>query len=76
MTTTELIAILQQIEKGASGRSRVISFTLKSRREVVSKDIVLKDVEKLFLGNATVKINGTGDGVAGAEVNLIIETDA
>ena len=71
MTTTELIALLQQIEKGASGRSREISIAIKAKNGVV-----LKDNESLFLGNAKIKINGTGDGVAGAEVNLIIETDA
>jgi hypothetical protein len=71
MTTTELIALLQQIEKGASGRSREISIAVKAKNGVV-----LKDNESLFLGNAKIKINGTGDGVAGAEVNLIIETDA
>lgn len=71
MTTTELIALLQQIEKGATGRSREISISVKSKNGVV-----LKDNESLFLGNAKIKINGTGDGVAGAEVNLIIETDA
>lgn len=71
MTTTELIALLQQIEKGASGRSREISIAVKAKNGVV-----LKDNDSLFLGNAKIKINGTGDGVAGAEVNLIIETDA
>ncbi len=71
MTTTELIALLQQIEKGASGRSREISIAVKAKN-----GIVLKDNESLFLGNAKIKINGTGDGVAGAEVNLIIEHDA
>ena len=54
MTTTELIKLLQSIEKGASGRSREISFVINDE-EIFEPDI---------------KIVGTGDGIAGAEVTL------
>lgn len=54
MTTTELIKLLQSIEKGASGRSREISFVINDE-EIFEPDI---------------KIVGTGDGIAGAEITL------
>ena len=54
MTTTELIKLLQSIEKGASGRCREISFVINDE-EIFEPDI---------------KIVGTGDGIAGAEVTL------
>ena len=56
MTTTELVKLLQSIEKGASGRSREISFVIND--------------EEIF--EPYIKIIGTGDGIAGAEVTLRI----
>lgn len=56
MTTTELIKLLQSIEKGASGRSREISFK-------IGDDFIFEPI---------IKISGTGDGCCGAEVNLEI----
>lgn len=59
MTATELIKLLQSIEKGASGRSREISFQIKGTR-------------KSFIFEPEIMIHGTGDGCAGAEVCLRI----
>lgn len=60
MTTTELIKLLQSIEKGASGRSREVSFKIGDE----------------FIFEPIIKISGTGDGCCGAEVTLeIIKED-
>jgi hypothetical protein len=56
MTTTKLIALLQKIEYGASGRSREISFTIGD----------------LYISDAEVQLISTGDGCCGAEVDLEI----
>ena len=56
MTTTGLINLLKSIEKGASGRSREINFEIN---------------DEVFF-SPDVKISGTGDGCAGAEVTLKI----
>jgi hypothetical protein len=58
MTTTELIELLKKIEYGASGRPRVISLY----------------VDEQFISEPNIKLSGTGDGVAGAEVILKIES--
>lgn len=60
MTTTDLTKIWQRIEKGASGRSREISFTIKNEnglRSIYAPKIELKS---------------TGDGIAGAECSFLI----
>jgi hypothetical protein len=60
MTTTELIELLKSIERGASGRSREISFKV-GKEHIFEPDIT---------------ISSTGDGIAGAEVCLkIIKKD-
>ena len=64
MTTTELIKLLQQVEKGASGRSREIRIYTKDKKGVLKK-AVIKEVDNL-------EIVSTGDGVAGAELSLVI----
>ena len=56
MTTTELIKLLQSIERGASGRSREITFKIGDD----------------FIFEPNVKVIGTGDGCCGAEVTLEI----
>ena len=58
MTTTELIKLLQSVEFGASGRSREISFRI---------------LPKKYLFEPIIKIEGTGDGIAGAELCLRLE---
>jgi len=59
MNTTELIELLQKVEKGVSGRSREISISIC--REGKDPD---------FISDPEIKIISTGDGVAGAELNL------
>lgn len=60
MTTTELIELLKSVERGASGRSREISFKI-GRKYIFEPNIV---------------INSTGDGICGAELCLeIIKQD-
>ena len=59
MTTTELIVLLQAVEKGASGRSREIK--VKIGKEYFSK--------------VTFYIEGTGDGCAGAELLINIKPE-
>lgn len=54
MTTTELIKLLQDLEFGGSGRPREISFF----------------VGKKFIPNPDIKFEGSGDGIAGAELCL------
>lgn len=61
MTTTELIELLKKYEIGGiSKRPREISITING---------------KLFMGKPTISVNGTGDGIAGAEINLDIDGD-
>jgi hypothetical protein len=57
MTTTDLITLLQSIEKGISGRSREITIYGKSGREMLGCD------EHLVL-------ESSGDGCGGAEVSF------
>ena len=55
MTTTELIKILQDNEKGGiSHKSREISLTINGR----------------FMSNPQITISSTGDGIAGPEIEL------
>ncbi len=62
MTTTELIKMLQMIEKGASGRSREISIYYTDKKGRMK-----------FKSDPTFEIASTGDGCAGAEVTLLID---
>lgn len=54
MTTTELIELLKEVEFGASGRPREISFDHKDE----------------FISSPEIAISMTGDGIAGAELTL------
>lgn len=65
MTTTELIELLQKVEKGASGRSREISVSVKKKNGEV------KEVK--FIGEPIITLVSTGDGVAGAQIHLMID---
>lgn len=60
MTTTDLIEALQRLERGASGRSREISFYIGA------------GCEAEFIPNPVIEVDGTGDGIAGAELTLRI----
>ena len=61
MTTTELIELLKKYEIGGiSKRPREISITING---------------KLFMGEPTISVNGTGDGIAGPEIDLDIDGD-
>ena len=64
MTTTELIQLLQRVEKGASGRSRKITIYTQTKKGKLKKT-VLNETDKL-------EIISTGDGVVGAELSLVI----
>lgn len=64
MTTTELINLLQKVEKGSSGRSREIRIYTKDKKGALKK-VVIKETDKL-------EIVSTGDGIAGAELSLVI----
>lgn len=55
MNTTELIELLKKVEKGASGRSREISFKIEKTR-------------KSYIPEPNIEIYSTGDGISGAEV--------
>ena len=61
MTTTELIELLKKYEIGGiSKRPREISITING---------------KLFIGNPTISVSGTGDGICGSEIDLDIDGD-
>ena len=62
MTTTELIKLLQQLEKGASGRSREISFYYENKKG-----------KRKFIPSPEIEFDGSGDEVAGAELTLLIK---
>ena len=64
MTTTELIELLQKVEKGASGRSRNITIYTKNKKGVLKKAVLKED--------DILKIVSTGDGAAGAQLALVI----
>jgi hypothetical protein len=64
MNTTQLIKLLQSVEKGASGRSREISIYSQNKK---------KHLKKLVLSESDhIEIHSTGDGCSGAEVSLCI----
>ena len=65
MTTTDLITLLQSLEKGASGRSREISISVKPNKN-----------DSSFFADAKITVISTGDGVAGAQIHLLVENDA
>jgi hypothetical protein len=60
MTTTELIELLKSVEFGASGRAREISFRISHEN---------------YIFEPYIKIDCTGDGVAGAELCLRLDGD-
>ena len=62
MTTTELIAMLRQFERGASGRARCISMYVETNGESV------------YISDPSIKLIGTGDGCAGAEITLEVSS--
>jgi len=64
MTTTELIKLLQKLEKGASGKSREIS---------VYKRDEMGELVRLMKETDTFEFLSSGDGCAGAELSLIIK---
>lgn len=55
-----MIKILQKLEKGASGRSREMSFIVGNGRKTK------------FIPRPNIKVDSTGDGIAGAEITLSI----
>lgn len=57
MTTTDLMNLLKDIEFGASGRSREISF----------------EVSEEYISEPIITISSTGDGIAGAQLCLQIK---
>ena len=59
MTTTELIKLLQSVEKGASGKAREIS-------------VYFCNKERIFTSSPNFEISSTGDGCLGAELTLNI----
>ena len=61
MTTTELIELLQKVEKGASGRSREISLYIGI------------GCEAAFIPERDIFVDSTGDGIGGAEVALRVQ---
>ena len=63
MNTTEMIELLKSVEKGASGRSREISFEIPP---------ALKDA---YIHEPDITIGSTGDGCAGAELCLRIREE-
>jgi hypothetical protein len=62
MTTTELIELLKSLEKGASGRSREISIVFES-----------KNGKRKFIAEPEITFDGSGDGIAGAELTLSVK---
>lgn len=66
MTTTELIKLLQSVERGASGTSREITIYKRDRKG---------ELELIISRNEKLKILSTGDGCAGAELSLIINNE-
>lgn len=63
MTTTDLIKLLQDIEKGASGRSREISFYIEGINGTV------------FVYHPEIVISSTGDGYLGSMLSLLVKTN-
>lgn len=65
MTTTELIELIQRVEFGASNRPREIHWS------VYDVNGNIKDIAY----NVDIKVIGSGDGVAGADLELLIECE-
>lgn len=63
MTTSELIRLLQKHEYGSSGRARTLSISVKDKRE---------NYKTVFSEKHILVFMGSGDGVAGAELELEI----
>lgn len=62
MTATDLIKLLKSLEYGGvSGESREISF-----------DVCFPNGDKFFIRSPEISISSTGDGIAGAELCLLI----
>lgn len=64
MTTTELINLLQNSEKGASNRSREIRIYTKGENG---------ELIPVMNESDSIEVLSTGDGCAGAEISLIIK---
>lgn len=64
MTTTDLIKLLQKLEKGASGASREIT---------IYKEDETGELVSLMKESDTIEFLSSGDGCAGAELSLIIK---
>ena len=64
MTTTELIKLLQKLEKGGSGESREIT---------IYKEDEAGELVSLMKETDTIEFLSSGDGCAGAELSLIIK---
>lgn len=77
MTTTELIELLKQHEFGASGRPREISISICPVL-LDTNDVDMTDEEEqmnlMLYDNHEIKVSGGGDGIAGAQLDLRIET--
>lgn len=67
MTTTDLIKLLQSVEKGASGRSREIT--------IYKQDQNGKLEEVILTENQKIEIFSTGDGIAGSELSLVVKQE-
>ena len=65
MTITKLIELLKKVEYGASGRSREITIYTQKLTGELDKAI-LTELDNL-------EISSTGDGIAGAEISLVIK---
>ncbi len=64
MTTTELIKLLQKLEKAASGASREIT---------IYKEDETGELVSLMKESDTIEFLSSGDGCAGAELSLFIK---
>ena len=64
MNTTELIERMKQLEYGASGRPREISFRIPRRNG-----------KHIYLSSPEIHVDSTGDGIAGAEITLRLEDE-
>lgn len=77
MTTTELIELLKQHEFGASGRPREISLSICPLL-LDTTDVDMTDIEDqmnlMLYDNHEIKVSGGGDGIAGAQLDLRIES--
>lgn len=65
MTTTDLIELLQRMEKGASNRSREISLILRNT----------KTEEELFVSSPDIEISSAGDGTTAVGLTLLVHVE-